>query len=74
MGVDASLDTSLGTSALLSPDGKRLASCCHWRGPEAAIYVRSLDALQATALSGRRMPASFLSPVASGSAFSATAG
>jgi len=52
IGVDASLDTSLGTSALLSPDGTRLALVAIGTDEKRRIYVRSLDALQATALSG----------------------
>jgi len=52
MGVDASLDTSLGTSALLSPDGTRLALVAIGADQKRRIYVRSLDALQAAALSG----------------------
>src|SRR6267378_193967 len=52
IGVDASLDTSLGTSALLSPDGTRLALVAIGADQKRRIYVRSLDALQAIALSG----------------------
>jgi serine/threonine-protein kinase len=52
IGVDASLDTSLGTSALLSPDGTRLALVAIGTDQKRRIYVRSLDALQAIALSG----------------------
>jgi Tol biopolymer transport system component len=52
MGVDASLDTSLGSSAILSPDGTRLALVAIGTDEKRRIYVRSLDALQATALSG----------------------
>jgi Tol biopolymer transport system component/predicted Ser/Thr protein kinase len=52
IGVDASLDTSLGASALLSPDGTRLALVARGADQKRRIYVRSLDALQATALSG----------------------
>jgi serine/threonine-protein kinase len=52
IGVDASLDTSLGTSVLLSPDGTRLALVAIGADEKRRIYVRSLDALQATALSG----------------------
>jgi serine/threonine-protein kinase len=52
IGVDASLDTSLGASALLSPDGARLALVAIGTDEKRRIYVRSLDALQATELSG----------------------
>jgi len=52
MGVDASLDTSLGTSALLSPDGTRLVLVATGADEKRRIYIRSLDALQASALSG----------------------
>jgi Tol biopolymer transport system component len=52
IGVDASLDTSLGPSALLSPDGTRLALVAIGADEKRRMYVRSLDALQATALSG----------------------
>jgi len=52
IGVDASLDTSLGPSALLSPDGTRLALVASGADQKRRMYVRSLDALQATALSG----------------------
>src|SRR6266849_4609089 len=52
IGVDASLDTSLGASALLSPDGTRLVLVAIGADEKRRIYVRSLDALQATALSG----------------------
>jgi len=52
IGVDASLDTSLGSSAILSPDGTRLALVAIGTDEKRRIYVRSLDALQATALSG----------------------
>ena len=52
IGADASLDTSNGTSALLSPDGTRLALVAIGSDQKPRIYVRSLDQLQATALSG----------------------
>jgi Tol biopolymer transport system component len=52
IGVDASLDTSLGSSVILSPDGTRLALVAIGADEKRRIYVRSLDALQATALSG----------------------
>jgi serine/threonine-protein kinase len=52
IGADASLDTTLGASALLSPDGTRLALLAVGSDQKRRIYVRSLDQLQATALSG----------------------
>jgi len=53
IGADASLDTtSNGASALLSPDGTRLALVAIGSDQKPRIYVRSLDQLQATALSG----------------------
>jgi len=52
IGVDAILDTSLGPSALLSPDGTRLALVAIAADQKRRIYVRSLDGLQATVLSG----------------------
>ncbi len=63
IGADASLDTSLGPSALLSPDGTRLVLVASGADQKRHIYVRSLDQLQATALSdteGARDP--FFSP------------
>ena len=62
IGADASLDTSLGPSALLSPDGTRLVLVASGADQKRHIYVRSLDQLQATALSdteGAPMPSSF---------------
>jgi serine/threonine-protein kinase len=52
IGVDASLDTTLGASAILSPDGTRLTFLANGSDRRRHIYVRSLDQLQATALSG----------------------
>jgi Tol biopolymer transport system component len=52
IGVDASLDTTLGSSAILSPDGTRLALVASGADQKRRIYIRSLDQLQATALSG----------------------
>jgi Tol biopolymer transport system component len=52
IGADASLDTSLGPSALLSPDGTRLALVAIGADEKRRIYVRALDQLQASALSG----------------------
>ena len=51
-GVDGSLYTALGPSALLSPDGTRLALVASGADQKRRIYIRSLDQLQATALSG----------------------
>ena len=41
-----------GASAILSPDGTRLALVATGADQKRRIYVRSLDQLQATALSG----------------------
>jgi serine/threonine protein kinase/Tol biopolymer transport system component len=63
IGADASLDTTLGASALLSPDGARLALVATGSDQKRRIYVRSLDQLQATALSGTEGATSpFFSP------------
>ncbi len=52
IGADASLYTGLGPSAILSPDGTKLALVAAGSDQKRRIYVRSLDQLQATALSG----------------------
>jgi Tol biopolymer transport system component len=52
IGVDASLFTGFGSSVILSPDGKRLALVASGTDQKQRIYVRSLDQLQATVLSG----------------------
>ena len=52
IGADASLYTAYGPSAILSPDGTRLALVATGADQKRRIYVRSLDQLQATALSG----------------------
>jgi len=52
IGADASLYTANGSSAILSPDGIRLALIATGSDQKRRIYVRSLDQLQATALSG----------------------
>ena len=52
IGVDASLYTEFGASAILSPDGTRLALVATGSDQKRRIYVRSLDQLQATVLSG----------------------
>ena len=52
IGVDASLFTAFGTATILSPDGTRLALVASGTDQKRRIYVRSLDQLQATTLSG----------------------
>jgi serine/threonine-protein kinase len=52
IGADASLYTNSGPAAILSPDGTRLAFVARGSDQRLHIYVRSLDQLQATALSG----------------------
>jgi Tol biopolymer transport system component len=52
IGADANLYTAFGASAILSPDGTRLALVAAGSDQKRRIYVRSLDQLQATALSG----------------------
>jgi Tol biopolymer transport system component/tRNA A-37 threonylcarbamoyl transferase component Bud32 len=52
VGADANLYTDSGTSAILSPDGMRLALIASGADQKQRIYVRPLDQLQATALSG----------------------
>jgi Tol biopolymer transport system component len=52
VGADASLYTNYGPAAILSPDGTRLALVATASDQKQRIYVRSLDQLQATALSG----------------------
>jgi Tol biopolymer transport system component len=52
IGADASLFTSNGSSAILSPDGTRLALVASGSDQKRRIYVRLLDQVQATALSG----------------------
>ena len=52
IGADASLYTATGASAILSPDGMRLALLATASDQKRRIYIRSLDHLQATALSG----------------------
>src|SRR6202008_3193060 len=49
---DASVYPAGGSSAILSPDGTRLAVVASGADLKHRIYVRSLDQLQATALSG----------------------
>jgi Tol biopolymer transport system component len=52
IGADANLYTDLGPAAILSPDGTRLALVATGSDQKRRIYVRTLDQLQATALSG----------------------
>ena len=52
IGADASLDTAIGTAAVLSPDGSLLAFVAQSEGSPRQLYVRRLDQLQATPLSG----------------------
>ena len=53
IGADASLATSeRGLAALLSPDGSLLAFVAQSEGSQRQLYVRRLDQLQATLLSG----------------------
>ena len=52
IGVDASLITALGPAAIFSPDGTRLAFVARSADRRQLIYIRSLDKLQATPLSG----------------------
>ena len=46
-----------GPSAIVSPDGTSLAFVAAGSDQKRRIYVRSLDQLQATALSGTENPA-----------------
>jgi len=52
IGSDATLYTEVGPSAIVSPDGAWLAFVAAGPDQKRRIYVRSLDQLQATALSG----------------------
>jgi Tol biopolymer transport system component/tRNA A-37 threonylcarbamoyl transferase component Bud32 len=52
IGVDASLYTASGPSAIFSPDGTRLVLVATGSDQKRHIYVRALDQLQASALSG----------------------
>ena len=52
IGVDASLYTAYGPAVILSPDGTRLALVAVGSDQKRRIYVRAIDQLQATALSG----------------------
>jgi len=50
IGADASLNTVLGASAILSPDGTRLVFVASDRDQKRRLYVRRLDELQASLL------------------------
>ena len=52
IGVDGNLFTTFGPSAILSPGGTRLAFAATGSDQRRHLYVRSLDQLQATTLSG----------------------
>jgi eukaryotic-like serine/threonine-protein kinase len=52
IGADANLYTDWVPSAILSPDGSRLAFVAAGSDSKRRMYIRSLDQLQATALSG----------------------
>ena len=52
IGADASPVTGFGAAAILSPDGTHLAFVATGPDQKRGIYVRSLDQLQATVLSG----------------------
>ena len=52
IGADATLFTEYGPSAILSPDGTRLAFVATGSDHARHIYIRPLDQLQATALAG----------------------
>jgi Tol biopolymer transport system component len=52
IGADASLYTTYGPAAILSPDSTRLALVASGPDQKRRIYVRALDQLQATVLSG----------------------
>jgi Tol biopolymer transport system component len=52
IGADASLYTAYGPSVILSPEGTRLALVAGGADQKSRIYIRSLDQLQASALSG----------------------
>ena len=64
IGTDAGLSTTLGAAAILSPDGTTLAfAAVPARQARPALFVRKLDELQATALSGTEDATSpFFSP------------
>ena len=63
-GTDASLSTTFGASAILSPDGTTIAFVAvPAKQARSALFIRKLDQLQATALAGTDDAASpFFSP------------
>ncbi len=62
IGADASLPITLGTSAILSPDGTMLAFAAE-QGSQSRLFVRKLDQLQAAAIEGTEGAANpFFSP------------
>jgi serine/threonine-protein kinase len=62
VGADASLPTTLGASAVLSPDGTTLAFVAQQAG-QTRLFVRKLDQLRAIALAGTEDAANpFFSP------------
>jgi Tol biopolymer transport system component len=52
IGADLSLYTTLGPAAVLSPDGTRLVFVASGTDQKQRIYIRSLDHLQSTGLTG----------------------
>jgi serine/threonine-protein kinase len=52
LGADVALYTDFGPNAVLSPDGTRLAFVAAGADKTQRLYVRSLDQMQATVLSG----------------------
>jgi eukaryotic-like serine/threonine-protein kinase len=52
MGTDANLFTEVGPSAILSPDGTLMVLVAIGSDQKRRLYVRSLDQLQATVISG----------------------
>ncbi len=52
LGADASVATAFGAAAILSPDGTRLAFVALGADGKQRIYLRPLDQLEATPLSG----------------------
>jgi serine/threonine protein kinase len=75
IGADASLSTGYGPAAILSRDSTRLAFVALGADQTVRIYIRSLDDLHATPLSGTEQPRARSSlRMASGSPSSPTAG
>jgi Tol biopolymer transport system component len=52
IGAEANLVTDIGAAAIFSPDGRRLVFVAAGSDQKRRIYLRSMDQLQATALSG----------------------